>query len=157
NHLRQDKRLDQRKPVVIEVDAHLFHHQEPIRRDRAEEHGQVHDDQEELPGLVNQLALQAGFLLAAAIHVLLLWRFATERTDARRGYGPVFFTAGGFQLPSRIDGGVSLGLYSRSARMNWPSGAGSQFGSLSLPGDSCWMYRSTEPSALGTKLLRLLR
>ena len=32
----------------------------------------------------------------------------------------------------------SVGQYSRSMRMNGPPGAGSQFASLSLPGDSRW-------------------
>ena len=50
----------------------------------------------------------------------------------------VFLTSGGFHVPSRIDGGVSLGQYSRIISTNPPFGAGSQFDSLSLPGDSFW-------------------
>jgi hypothetical protein len=38
-----------------------------------------------------------------------------------------------------IDGSFSLGQYIRIIRMNSPFGAGSQFTSLSLPGDSFWM------------------
>ena len=50
----------------------------------------------------------------------------------------VFWTSGGFHVPSRIDGGDSLGQYNRIISTNPPFGAGSQFGSLSLPGDSFW-------------------
>ena len=46
-----------------------------------------------------------------------------------------FLTWGGFQLPSRIS---FFGQYSRMTRLNSSLGAGSQFDSLSLPGDSCW-------------------
>jgi hypothetical protein len=52
-----------------------------------------------------------------------------------------FTTGGGTQVPSpggRIDGCVSFGQYIRIIRTKSPSGAGSQFASLSLPGDSCW-------------------
>ena len=55
-----------------------------------------------------------------------------------------------------MDGGFSLGQYSRSIRMNSSFGAGSQFCSLSLPGDSFCTNRSTEPSALTLNLLRWL-
>ena len=51
---------------------------------------------------------------------------------------PTFVTAGGFQLPSMIEGGVSSGQYMRSIRTNLPAGAGSQFASLSAPGDWFW-------------------
>jgi hypothetical protein len=44
------------------------------------------------------------------------------------------FTGGMVQEPSRIEGGVSLGQYRRSIRMNLSAGAGSQLDSLSLPG-----------------------
>src|SRR5580704_5724921 len=64
---------------------------------------------------------------------------------------------GGFQLPSRIEGGVSLGQYSRIIGTNLALGAGSQLASFALPGESAWRYRSTEPSALLTNLLRWLR
>ncbi len=47
---------------------------------------------------------------------------------------------GGVQVALRIDGEVFLGQCMRSIRMNSPAGAGSQFDSLSLPGDSCWKY-----------------
>src|SRR5262249_26229999 len=56
------------------------------------------------------------------------------------GYFSSFFTAGGFQVPSRIDGSFSFGQYIRSVRMNGPLGAGSQLASLSVPGDSFWKY-----------------
>ena len=49
------------------------------------------------------------------------------------------FTAGGFHEPSRIEGGVSFGQYSRSIRINLPVGAGSQFDSLLFPGESFWI------------------
>ncbi|SKW13226.1 Uncharacterised protein [Mycobacteroides abscessus subsp. massiliense] len=53
-----------------------------------------------------------------------------------------------------IDGGVSFGQYRRSMRLNFPSGAGSQFDSFPGPGLSCCRYRSTDPSGLVAKLLR---
>src|SRR5262245_13711787 len=74
--------------------------------------------------------------------------------EGRRPHFPATVTAGGFQLPSRIDGAVSFGQYSRIMRMNSPLGAGSQLASLSLPGDSFWMMRSSEPSALYCRVLR---
>ena len=60
----------------------------------------------------------------------------------------------GSTIPSMIDGGVSFGQYSRSMGMNLAFGAGSQLASFALPGESAWRYRSTEPSALVTNLLR---
>src|SRR5690606_27136717 len=65
-------------------------------------------------------------------------------------------TGGICQLPFRIDGDFSSGQYMRSIRMKSPAGAGSQLASFSGPGDSCWMYRSTEPSAFFTSSLRWL-
>lgn|ERR1700692_3906737 len=50
-----------------------------------------------------------------------------------------FFTGGTFQDPSIIEGSLSSGQYIRSIRMNRPEGAGSQFDSLSAPGESFWM------------------
>ena len=47
--------------------------------------------------------------------------------------------AGGVQVPSMIEGGLSSGQYMRIIRMNLPAGAGSQFASLSAPGESFWM------------------
>jgi hypothetical protein len=47
-------------------------------------------------------------------------------------------TDGIFHVPSMIDGGFSFGQYIRSIRTNLSLGAGSQFGSLSSPGDSFW-------------------
>ena len=44
--------------------------------------------------------------------------------------------AGGFQVPSMIEGGVSFGQYSRIIGMNCAFGAGSQLASLALPGES---------------------
>ncbi len=44
-------------------------------------------------------------------------------------------TPGGFHEPSMIVGGVSFGQYSRSIKSKFFSGAGSQFDSLSFPGD----------------------
>jgi hypothetical protein len=46
-----------------------------------------------------------------------------------------FFTAGTVHVPSTIEGGSSSGQYIRNIRMNLPEGAGSQFDSLSVPGD----------------------
>lgn len=50
-----------------------------------------------------------------------------------------FLAAGIVHVPLMIDGSVSVGQYIRSIRMNSPAGAGSQFDSLSLPGESFWM------------------
>src|SRR5262245_7244848 len=66
------------------------------------------------------------------------------------------FTSGGFHVPSSSDGGFSWGQYSRIIRTNSSAGAGSQFDSLSLPGESFWTYRSIDPSALALNLLREL-
>ncbi len=49
-----------------------------------------------------------------------------------------FSSGGGCQLPSRIDGEVSEGPYTRRHRLNVSLGAGSQLASLSFPGDSAW-------------------
>jgi hypothetical protein len=69
------------------------------------------------------------------------------RADRSKSYR-TFFTAGGFQLPSMIDGVSSFGQYIRNVILNPLSGAGSQFVSLSAPGESCWMQISNEPSPL---------
>ena len=50
-----------------------------------------------------------------------------------------FLSAGGFHVPSTIDGGVSVGQYMRIVTLNSPAGAGSQFASLSVPGEAFWM------------------
>ena len=42
----------------------------------------------------------------------------------------------GVQEPSMIEGSFSFGQYMRSIKMNLPAGAGSQFASLSVPGES---------------------
>src|SRR5215510_3620514 len=65
-----------------------------------------------------------------------------------------FFTGGIVHVPSRIEGEVSSGQYMRSMRMNLPAGAGSQFDSLSAPGESFWIRRSTEPSGLDLRFCR---
>ena len=65
--------------------------------------------------------------------------------------------AGGFQVPSMMDGGVSFGQYRRSIGINCAFGAGSQLASLALPGESACRYKSTEPSGLVTNLLRALK
>ena len=52
---------------------------------------------------------------------------------------PTFFTAGTFHDPSMMDGFFSLGQYSRIIRTKSPDGDGSQFDSLSWPGESFWM------------------
>ena len=64
--------------------------------------------------------------------------FARDTNDAKRFNYGTRVTAEGFQLPSIIDGFLSLGQYIRSVRLKSPSAAGSQFASLSLPGESCW-------------------
>jgi len=48
-------------------------------------------------------------------------------------------TLGGSQVPLRIEGSFSLGQYMRNINWNFPVGAGSQFASLSAPGDLFWM------------------
>ena len=73
-----------------------------------------------------------------APHITTINRPARMRiafSPARSGGYGTRFTAGGFQVPSRIEGfGVSFGQYSRSIRTNFPVGAGSQFASLSRAG-----------------------
>ena len=59
---------------------------------------------------------------------------------------------GAFQVPSRIEIGASLGKYRCSMTLNFALGAGSQFASLSLPGDSAWrasLSRSHSQDDLG--------
>src|SRR6516164_8220709 len=51
---------------------------------------------------------------------------------------------GCFQLPASASG---LGQKRRKNIRNGPLGAGSQLDSLSLPGESCWMYSVRPPSA----------
>src|SRR3954467_7282074 len=53
--------------------------------------------------------------------------------------------AGGFPDPPRTG---SFGPYMRRGTINDPAGAGSQFGSLCVPGESCWTYTSSGPSGL---------
>jgi hypothetical protein len=53
--------------------------------------------------------------------------------------------AGGFHEPSSTG---SFGQYIRNVTLNGPSGAGSQFDSFRWPGESCWMYASSDPSGL---------
>jgi hypothetical protein len=59
-------------------------------------------------------------------------------------------------VPLRIEGLFSFGQYMRIMAMKLPFGAGSQFGSRSLPGDSFWKYSVSEPSELYFGLLRRL-
>jgi hypothetical protein len=44
-------------------------------------------------------------------------------------------TVGIGHVPSMIEGGFSFGQYIRNISTNCPAGAGSQFASLSLPGE----------------------
>src|SRR5262245_6812473 len=67
-----------------------------------------------------------------------------------------FFTAGIVHDPSMIEGLLSLGQYIRSIKMNFPGGAGSQLDSLAAPGESFWIWRSTDPSALALRSCRAL-
>jgi hypothetical protein len=60
-------------------------------------------------------------------------------TEGFRPYQATFFAAGIFHVPLMIEGDFSLGQYMRSIRTNLPDGAGSQFDSLSAPGDWFWM------------------
>lgn len=56
------------------------------------------------------------------------------------GYGYFAFrTAGMTQLASRVEGGSSFGQYIRMVTLKSPSAVGSQFASLSFPGDLRWM------------------
>ena len=52
------------------------------------------------------------------------------------GHREIPFTPGGTQLPSLMEIGLSLGQYIRNVRLKSPAGAGNQFDSLSLPGES---------------------
>jgi hypothetical protein len=77
-----------------------------------------------------------------------LWVESSSTDDSRlRGARPkgdieraradyAFSTGGGVHVPLRIEGLPSLGQYMRSIAMKSPFGAGSQFASWSLPGDS---------------------
>jgi hypothetical protein len=59
-----------------------------------------------------------------------------------------FLTAGIVHVPLMIEGSFSFGQYIRSIRMNLSAGAGSQFDSLSAPGES-----SIDPSGFDAGLL----
>jgi hypothetical protein len=50
-----------------------------------------------------------------------------------------------------MDGGVAVGQYILGISTNAPLGAGSQWASLSLPGDSFWTYNVNEPSSVYCK------
>src|SRR5262249_50013944 len=52
------------------------------------------------------------------------------------------------------EGGASFGQYMRNIAMNAPLGAGNQFASWSVPGDSFWKYSVRDPSRLYFRLLR---
>jgi hypothetical protein len=67
-----------------------------------------------------------------------------------------FLTGGIVQVSLMMDGLFSLGQYIRSIKMNLPAGAGSQFDSLSGPGESFWIYRSVEPSGFVLRFCRAL-
>ena len=77
-----------------------------------------------------------------------VWATCASRSSSRllktvalvsvQDYGLTRLTAGGAQLPSRMEGGVSFGQYMRIVRLKWPFGTGSQLASWSFPGDSCW-------------------
>jgi hypothetical protein len=71
----------------------------------------------------------------------LIWVTNGHRgvVDLRSHYAATFITIGTFQEPSRSDGSVALGQYNRIIKIKSPLGAGSQFASLSLPGDAFWM------------------
>lgn len=45
---------------------------------------------------------------------------------------------GGFHEPLRNEIGPSFGQYKRNITLNFPFGAGSQFASLSAPGEAAW-------------------
>src|SRR5215471_16230930 len=77
------------------------------------------------------------------------------REPQQRTADHTFFTGGIVHVPSRIEGAVSSGQHMRSMRINLPPGAGSQFDSLSAPGESFWIKRSTEPSWLDLRLCRM--
>src|SRR4029077_8865693 len=81
------------------------------------------------------------------------WRAFSSAHQSSTPYC-TFFTAGGFQVPFKIEGEVGFGQYMRNIGMNSPVGAGSQLFSLSLPGDSFWKYSVSEPSALYLGLSR---
>ena len=61
-----------------------------------------------------------------------LWAASVRRSQL------ALTTAGGVQLPSRIEGLFSFGQYMRIIAMKSPFGAGSQLDSLSAPGDAFW-------------------
>ena len=69
-----------------------------------------------------------------------------KRTSRRGEHGFQFTRCkgGAFHFPSRASG---LGQYSRMTAKNGPFGAGSQFASLSAPGEAFWTYSVMPPSA----------
>jgi hypothetical protein len=72
--------------------------------------------------------------VVASLFDLVVNRYCTADTGVDTSV-----TAGGFHDPSRMEGGFSFGQYIRSIRTNFPAGAGSQFDSLSAPGESFWI------------------
>ena len=51
----------------------------------------------------------------------------------------ILVTAGGFQLPLRIEGSPVVGQYMRNVKLKAFAAEGSQLDCLSCPGESCWM------------------
>jgi hypothetical protein len=54
NYLRQDERLDQRKPVMKITEAHLLHHEHSVGSKGAKEQGQIEEDRQQFVHLVDQ-------------------------------------------------------------------------------------------------------
>ena len=78
---------------------------------------------------------------AITIHSILSWiednlesPLSLEKVSERSGYSKWHL-----QRMFKKETGHSLGQYIRSIRMKSPAGAGSQFDSLSFPGESFWM------------------
>ena len=86
---------------------------------------------------VGRPSLYAVFGDKRAIFLRVLRAYAERKPDLGEARYCTSFTPGGTQLPSRISG---FGQYRRMFIVNGPdAGAGSQFASLSWPGDSRWM------------------
>jgi hypothetical protein len=93
------------------------------------------------------LVVCSGPLPASQVHSLSSLALVDQSTR---------FAPGGAQVPSTIEGGVLVGQYIRITKVNFPFGAGSQFASFAVPGESAWRYMSAEPSLLVMNLLRWL-
>src|SRR5262249_45378915 len=174
DHLGQDCRLDQGEPVIRELDLILGQDQAAIPKERHQEKGQIPEIDAVLVQFVDDRPLPSGrFRLHVRIPLLAVpfrLPLGSPALPSAQGHGGwsaamplfrsvdqlTFFTAGIVHDPSMIEGLLSLGQYIRSIKTNFPGGAGSQLDSLAAPGDSFWIYTSTDPSGLALRSCRAL-